>query len=153
MEYDMNEETIPNIHKRINDLEKDLKTPRKIVISPNIPISLFVAGPAAEDALYLPKGKISQVAITLLCAKDTKDAILLLNVVQPGSNVTEEISLRPGQVVLDKNIVLQDWTIIRAKITTEDLSSRLVIGFNFQPSSSYVAEKGVDLERISTKSG
>lgn len=134
------EDHIRELENKITQLQTDSGKTRQVVISPNIPTSLFVNGPAGEDALYLPKGKITQIALTLI---GPKDCILHLNVVQAGRNITEDFNLKLGQVILTRTIDIDDWSIVRAKITTDDLMARLVIGFNFQPTQSYVTSKGV----------
>lgn len=139
------EEIIKNLQAQVTQLQTACNTVRKVVVSPNIPISLFINGPAGEDALYLPKGRISQIAVTLI---GPKDVVLHLQVVQPGSNVTEEFNLNLGQRLITRIIDIADWSVVRAKISTEDLTARVVIGFNFQPASSYVAEKGLTDARI-----
>lgn len=141
------EEILRSMQDKITILQTQTSMPRKIVVSPNIPISLFVNGPGQEDAFYLPTGKVTQIALTLI---GPKEAILYLNVVQSGSNVTEEIKLKLGQVIINRNLEIKEWSIVRAKLGTEDLTAKLIIGFNFQPSASYVAEKGVDNARIIT---
>lgn len=139
------EEILKSMQDKITALQTQAVCPRKVVVSPNIPISLFINGPGQEDAFYLPAGKVTQIALTLI---GPKDAILYLNVVQTGSNITEEIALKLGQVILTRELEIKEWSIVRAKLGTEDLSAKLIIGFNFQPVASYVAEKGVDSERI-----
>ena len=139
------EERLKSLEDKINALQTRTNTPKKVVIGSNIPISLFISGPAGEDALYLPKGRVSQIALTLI---GPKDAVLFLNVVQSGSNITEEIAVKLGQVVLTREIDIADWSTIRVKMGTEDLTARLIIGFNFQPSLSCVVAKGVDDERV-----
>lgn len=139
------EEILKSMQDKITALQTQAITPRKVVVSPIIPISLFINGPGQEDAFYLPTGKVTQIALTLI---GPKDAILYLNVVQTGSNVTEEIPLKLGQVILNRELEIKEWSIVRAKLGTEDLAAKLIIGFNFQPTASYVAEKGVDNARI-----
>lgn len=139
------EEILKSMQDKITALQIQAITPRKVVVSPIIPISLFINGPGQEDAFYLPTGKVTQIALTLI---GPKDATLYLNVVQIGSNVTEEIALKLGQVILNRELEIKEWSIVRAKLGTEDLSAKLIIGFNFQPTASYVAEKGVDNARI-----
>lgn len=136
------EERLRGIETKLTELQTLANTPKKVVIGSNIPISLFINGPAGEDALYLPKGKVSQIALTLI---GPKDAVLFLNVVQAGSNVTEEIVVRLGQVVLTREIDIADWSTIRVRMGTDDLTARLIIGFNFQPNHSCVVAKGIDV--------
>ena len=141
------DEILKSMQDKITALQSQTVVPRKIVVSPMIPISLFVNGPGQEDAFYLPTGKVTQIALTLI---GPKDAILYLNVVQTGSNITEEIPLKLGQVILNRELEIKEWSIVRAKLGTEDLTAKLIIGFNFQPTASYVAEKGVDNARSIT---
>ena len=136
------EERLKSMEQKITEVMTLANTPKKVVIGSNIPISLFINGPAGEDALYLPKGKVSQIALTLI---GPKDAHLFLNVVQAGSNVTEDILVKLGQVVLTREIDIADWSTIRVKMVTDDLTARLIIGFNFQPSFSCVVAKGPDV--------
>lgn len=135
------DERFSNIEQKLTEIRTLANTPKRVVVSPNIPISLFINGPAAEDALYLPKGTVSQIALTLI---GPKDAHLLLNVVQSGSNITEDIPVKLGQVILTREIDIADWSTIRVKMVTDDLTARLIIGFNFQPTARYVVEKGMD---------
>lgn len=135
------EERLSSLEQKFNELQTLANTPKKVVVSPNIPISLFVNGPSGDDACFLPQGRVTQIVLNLI---GPKDATVVLNFLQGVNNTSEEIALKLGQVTLERIIQVPFITIVRAKLVTEDLTARLVIGFNFQPSASYVAEKGVD---------
>lgn len=135
------EELLKNLQDRVTELQTKCNKVQRIIISPIIPFSLFINGPAGEDSAYIPAGKVTQLIVNLI---GPKDAILYLNFVTANSTNTEEIELKLGTKLITRTIDITDWTIVRAKIGTEDLTARITLGFNFQPSATFIVSKGVE---------
>jgi hypothetical protein len=133
------EEILRGMQDKITELQTKCNTVRKVTVSPVIPFSLFICGPAGEDAAYLPPGRVTQIAINLI---GPKDATLALSFITPESTLVEELTLKAGAKLLMRNMEVKEWTVVRAKLGTDDLTARLIIGFNFHPTATYVSSKG-----------
>jgi hypothetical protein len=137
----MNEETVANLEKRINELQTKANKPNKVVMAPNVPISLFISSPESQAAIILPVGHIKDFMIQLIGAKQGE--LTLTSIVDKSYTVTS-ISLKRGRNRYTSGLTLSDITVLHARFTATEIDETgayVVMGGVFQGKGYFTVEK------------
>ncbi len=137
----MNEETVANLEKRINELQTKANKPNKVVMAPNVPISLFISSPESQAAIILPVGQIKDFMIQLIGAKQGE--LTLTSIVDKSYTVTS-ISLKRGRNRYTSGLTLSDITVLHAQFTATEIDETgayVVLGGVFQGKGYFTVEK------------